>query len=208
MFISKIYLDNRKQATAKALYNRGIMHGTLEGCFKGERQHPLWRVEKKGNRFFVLVISKDAPDFSSLVDQLGDERVLPQTKLYDNYLENGIRQGDLMHFRLTANPTIKKDGKRIPLNMKRTENHDYCAADWLRDRLSFHGAELISGEISAFEKHRIIRNQKMITLVSADFDGELKVVDRDKFVDALKNGIGHGKAYGCGMITVMRIMAG
>lgn len=208
MYISKIYLDNRKQATTKALYNRGIMHSTLEGCFDGGRQHPLWRVEKIGGRFIMLVISRDAPDFSSLVGQIGDERVMPQTKSYDNYLENGVRQGDLMRFRLTANPTIKKDGKRIPLNMKRTENHDYCATDWLRDRLNDHGAELISGEISVFEKHKIRRNQKTITLVSADFDGELKVVDRDKFVDALKNGIGHGKAYGCGMITVMRIMAG
>jgi len=39
---------------------------------------------------------------------------------------------------------------------------------------------------------------------SVDFTGELKVIDVDKFNDALFNGIGRSKAFGCGLLMVRR----
>ena len=204
MYISQVFLDTRKHDTARALYNRNIMHGALERCFEGERQHPLWRIDKRAGIYLVLVVSKTVPDFTNFISQFGVSGIQPQTKSYDAFLTSGIRQGEIMRFHITANPTIKKNGKRIPLNLKRTEHQKYCASDWIKDRLLNHGAELITVDISAFESHKIRSEQKNIVMVSADFDGYLKVIDRDKFEDALKNGIGHGKAYGCGMLSVMK----
>lgn len=204
MYISRVYLDRRRHTTAKALYNRNILHGALEQCFVGERQHPLWRIDEVGNNICLLVLSREAPNFASFVEQFGVSGMQAQTKSYDAFLEHGIMQGEIMRFRITVNPTIKKDGKRIPLNMNRTEKQQYCASDWLRDRLIKNGAELIRGDISNYRRNKINNGQKNITLVSADFDGYIKIIDREKFVLALANGIGHGKAYGCGMISVMR----
>lgn len=44
---------------------------------------------------------------------------------------------------------------------------------------------------------------KTITLVRAQYDGVLKVIDPDALRHALVNGIGHGKAFGCGLLTLV-----
>lgn len=43
---------------------------------------------------------------------------------------------------------------------------------------------------------------KPIKLVTAQFDGVLQVSDADRLRHALTQGIGHGKAFGCGLITL------
>lgn len=204
MFISQVYIDTRKHETAKAMYNRNIMHGAIERCFEGERQHPLWRIDRISGMFSILIVSRNEPNFEDFVQKFGVSGIQPQTKSYDDFLEKVIQHDEIMRFHMTANPTIKRNGKRIPLNMKRTNTYGYCASDWLCDRLKKNGAELISGDISSFEKYKIKREKSIITMVAADFDGFIRITDKDKFVYALTNGIGHGKAYGCGMISVMR----
>jgi CRISPR system Cascade subunit CasE len=204
MFISQVYMDKGKRDTARALYNRNILHGAIERCFHGDRQHPLWRIDDKGDKVVLLVVSCEKPDFTSFVTQFGFVEAEPQTKSYDRFLENGINQGETLHFHITANPTIKKNGKRIPLNRNSTEIQNYCAYDWIRDRLKNNGAELINGNVSAYRKYKAKKDDNMITFVSADFDGVLRVKDREKFVSALIHGIGHEKAYGCGLLTVAR----
>jgi CRISPR system Cascade subunit CasE len=39
--------------------------------------------------------------------------------------------------------------------------------------------------------------------MSVTFEGTLTVTDAEKFVEALKSGIGREKAYGHGMMTIM-----
>lgn len=206
MFVSQVFLNQRKRETARALYNRNILHGALERCFEGGRQHPLWRVDDLGHgRMRLLVLSHDIPDFTSFMEQFGMEGIQPQTKPYDAFLENAIKQGGEMRFFITANPVIKKNGKRVPLTLCRTKNQDYCATDWIRDRMLSAGAEIIQSNISNYGCHVIKKGKEYrpITLLTADFEGYIKIIDREKFVSALVNGIGHGKAYGCGLISVM-----
>ena len=204
MYISMVCLDKRKHETAQALYNRNILHGAIEQCFEGDRQHPLWRIDNVNGRLYVMVVSHDIPDFTSFMQQFGDFWVSPQTKAYDEFLQRGIKNDTVMRFKCTCNPTIKKDGKRIPLNAVKTSNQPYCAEDWLKDRLHMNGAEVLDSRMIRFEMHKIKRSSKSINLVAAEYEGYLRVADADKFVKALTNGIGHGKAYGCGLISVAR----
>ena len=44
-----------------------------------------------------------------------------------------------------------------------------------------------------------------MTLLTVTYEGVLEVTDAAAFREALTNGIGRGKAYGMGMMTVMRI---
>lgn len=203
MYISRIFLDGRKHDTARAMYNRGIFHGAIENCFTGDRQHPLWRIDKSEGRLSVMIVSKDEPNLNMFYKQFGVDGVLPQTKDYDLFLKKGFHTNDILKFHLTANPTIKKNNKRIPLNMNKTENVPYCAMDWLVDRLKGKGAEVLSAQISSYESHKITGNNKKITLAAATYDGVLKVTDESEFAKLLSQGVGHGKAYGCGMISVM-----
>ena len=43
-------------------------------------------------------------------------------------------------------------------------------------------------------------------LREATYEGVLTVTDVDKFKELLCNGIGRGKAYGMGLLTVMRLV--
>jgi len=44
-----------------------------------------------------------------------------------------------------------------------------------------------------------------MTFSSVVFEGRLKVVDRVLFLESIKNGIGSGKAYGFGLLSVAKI---
>ena len=207
MYISQIVLDTRKRDTARALYNREILHGALENCFIGERQHPLWRLDISGGRTSILMVSKDIPELTSFVSQFGDIMYPAQTKPYDVFLESIVKENSLLRFRTTINPTIKKNGKRVPLNANRTENQPYCASDWLNDRLSVNGAKLVKCILTRYDLHKIHANEKKtVTLVSAEYDGYLRVKDVAGFRHILTDGLGHGKAYGCGLVSVMRAL--
>lgn len=204
MYISRVFLDKNKHETAKALYNRNILHGAVESCFEGERQHPLWRIDRINSEWTLLLVSRDIPDFSHFYRQFGREGKCPQIKEYDNFANSIARKDAVLRFRLSANPVVKKDNTRVPLNLKRTEKQPYCVEDWLEDRIKANGAEVISFDVSDYQKHIIKNKENRITLSIAAFDGSLKITDPDIFTHALFAGIGHGKAYGCGLITVMR----
>ena len=62
MYLTKINLDLNKQETAKAFYDRGRFHSLIESGFPGERQHPLWRLEKDGRGCSILLLSRDIPN--------------------------------------------------------------------------------------------------------------------------------------------------
>lgn len=49
--------------------------------------------------------------------------------------------------------------------------------------------------------------QRCITLITARYDGLLEVTDVDALRHALKNGIGHGKGFGCGLLTLAPVDA-
>ena len=46
------------------------------------------------------------------------------------------------------------------------------------------------------------RGTGTVTLTTATYDGALDIVDADAFRRTLTRGIGHGKAYGCGLLTI------
>ncbi len=203
MYLSRIILDGRKHKTAQAIYNRGILHGAIERCFEGKRKKNLWRLDQNGSNIFLMMVSEDKPSFDSFCEQFAINGMQAEIKQYDPYID-GLQNGDVLRFRLTANPTIKKDKKRIPLNRERTKNQSYCAADWLIDRMKNNGAEVQMVQISKYDNYKISYNGKKITLAEAIYDGSLKITDISLFSSAVRNGIGHGKAYGCGLLTVMK----
>ena len=47
--------------------------------------------------------------------------------------------------------------------------------------------------------------RKQVTLRNVQFDGVLQVTDTSALRDALTQGIGKGKAYGCGLMTLRRL---
>ena len=48
------------------------------------------------------------------------------------------------------------------------------------------------------------RNAHQVSLYTVTYEGILKITDVGLFRETLLKGIGRGKAYGCGMLTVAR----
>ena len=49
------------------------------------------------------------------------------------------------------------------------------------------------------------QEKAQIALNIVDISGVLSVTDADAFADAVRNGIGRGRAFGCGMLLLRRI---
>ena len=197
MYLTKVNLDLYKRETNIAIYNREILHSMIENCFSGERQHPLWRLEKTMSGYSILMLSHSIPNLTSLENRVGQGD--GKTINYDPYLKRVCENGRILNFRISVNPVVTKDGKRIPLNLRRTENYEYCAEDWFRSHMKMYGAEILSME---YVDAGIMRIKNKGRLFKVTYQGMLRVEDANKIHELLEHGLGHGKAYGCGMLSV------
>jgi CRISPR system Cascade subunit CasE len=87
--------------------------------------------------------------------------------------------------------------------------------DWLERRAERSGFRLVTRElhgqdnrietavrVDGYAKHR--DEYRHISFSTVDFTGELEVTDATAFRKSLFNGIGHAKAFGCGLLLVRR----
>lgn len=86
-------------------------------------------------------------------------------------------------------------------------------ADWLLGTdekegvAARHGFAVLddSLQVDAYLQHRFPRREaKPISLSTVDLSGVLQVLDAERFRRALLGGVGHGKAFGCGLLLVRR----
>ena len=195
MYLSRIDIDSSSPSARKALASPEVMHAIIEKCFETSERN-LWRID--GLR--LLVVSTALPSYPEAALQLGE---LPVSKDYDPFLSK-IIEGNIYCFRLTANPvhSIKmSSGERGKVLAHVTISQQI---DWLGKKAEKFGCK--PKQFSITESGFVIfrRQGKQVTLKLATFEGNLIVTDRELFVAALTGGVGRGKAYGAGMLTVMR----
>lgn len=210
MYISRVEINPRLRACRQALSSPQRLHAMIESSYPAsltsntEHRH-LWRLDKIGYSLFILVVSPDRPDFTHLIEQIGwpASGQIWETKDYDHFLGR-IDAGQQWHFRLRANPTQ---------SVKNTDNRNErgkivpCSTidgqkNWLLSRIAKHGASLIGFELVNREVSQFTRDGKVVTLNVATFEGVLTVVTPELLREALTNGIGRAKAYGCGLLTL------
>ena len=71
MYLSRVELDLTRRSTMEALAAPQKLHGAVESVFAGERRRRLWRLDRLGERLYLLLLSEDAPDLSGVVEQFG-----------------------------------------------------------------------------------------------------------------------------------------
>ena len=204
MYLSRIAIDPKNQQTMRALDNPEILHGMVEACFSGERNRNLWRLDDLNGLTYLLLLSPQEPDFTPLQSQIGMSGSSGETRDYQPLLDR-IQEGSIWRFRLTANPveSIPQPGKpRGKLKAITIAAHQ---RDWLIRQGKQHGFLLAPGQFDVVSSEwRVFRNKgRNLTILSASFEGILTVTDIDRFKSALQTGIGRGKAYGMGLMTVM-----
>lgn len=205
-------LDVGKRATRKALLSPSIFHGAVEASFAGGRERRLWRVDVLQGKYYLLLLSDQIPCLSHMAKQFGMEGSGEpwQTKSYDTLLEQ-IETGSVWQFRLTANPTksvkFPEPGRRGTVCAHITPEYQL---KWLLDRCEPHGFSVDPGEVLVTEGqwqrfYKGDQRKKPVSLLAVTFTGILTVTDEMCFRKTLMDGIGRGKAFGMGLLTVIRL---
>lgn len=207
MYLTQMRLDINNRRTLSALASPAKLHGAVESAFSGQRQRNLWRIDSRGAQNYLLILSGEKPDLTQAAQQFAPPGETWQTKDYTQLL-NRISQGSRWQFRLCANPTYSVPagpGQRGRVCAHSTPEHQ---AAWLERQSERHGFVLKKDEFavmkSVWYRFRKGNTGKNVTFLAVTYEGYLEVRDPELFCRMLCSGIGHGKAYGAGLMTLVR----
>jgi CRISPR system Cascade subunit CasE len=220
MLLHRIQLDPRCREARRDLSDPYQLHSTLCRAFsapdeKCRKNAFLWRLEPETDSTTcprILVQSRAMPDWKAigidgwLVEADAPLDLMERLKLKD------VKQGKRFRFRLRANPSVTRNGKRQGL--LRLEDQE----QWLISKGKLHGFDLprlasfVLSETTLMRCDVHVSHEQMlrgkqhtgngIRIFSVLFDGVLTVVDPAAFSKAIETGIGHGKALGLGLLSV------
>ncbi len=209
MYLTRMELDTRKRNTMKALFSPNLLHGAIEAAFSGERLRKLWRIDHLGSHCYILILSERKPQMEHAAEQFGisNTEKMWETKEYSKLLER-IKDGTIWHFRLTANPTKSCKNEYGVRGTVHAHITPYYQKKWLLDRCEKNGFAIKEDEVivtqSQWQRFYKGAERRKVTILSVTYEGTLIVTDTERFQKALVNGIGRGKAYGMGMLTVVK----
>lgn len=207
MFLSKITLNASHPQARKDLSSAYEMHRTLSRVFAVCDNTPparfLWRQE--------VTRSWDASEVDLLVQATvpGQWGVLQHwpgyvareqaDKAVD--LQTLVREGAHYRFRLRANPTVTRSGKRYGLKAEADQHA------WLVRQGQRLGFDVLACERSGSDQlsARQPRAGGIITVQAVTFDGVLAATDEAALRAALVSGVGHAKALGLGLLSLAPI---
>ena len=206
MYLSQVELDPRNRETLRALNVPRRLHGAVEAAFTGPRTRRLWRLDRRASRLWLLILSEESPELSGIVAQFGPPNGTAETRDYALLLAR-VAEGTVWRFRLAANPikNVKVAGGRGIVRNHVTVSQQ---EQWLAERAPKHGFALepdgfhvVDARWIAFDK---AAGGNRVRIHAVTFEGLLRVTDAALFREALTRGIGRGKAYGLGLLTIMR----
>lgn len=200
MFLSKLILNPTSREARRDLANPYDLHRTLARAFAPDEQTAperfLWRLEPTANwqQPQLLVQSQTAGNWRPLRDLPYYLQGEVQEKCVEP--EQWLEPARTYRFRLQANPTVTRDGKRRGL----CKEEEQLA--WLARQGERHGfiplQALVSG--SAMQQGR--KGDSRLSVLTATFEGYLKVNETPLLLAALQGGIGPAKSLGCGLLSL------
>ena len=194
-------------------------HNHVHGKRTGEQSF-LFRIDTRAGANPVIVVqSAIKPDWDYAFHNAKHLLAAPhQIKPYDPHFQNG----QLLIFRLLANPTRKKDkenrpedrnnwGRRVPVRRNEIEA-------WLTSRAGRYGFNVESldnvqtGYVVAFKGERengdsevaddVETEGRLKRFFYARYEGKLRVTGPDSIRSAILQGIGPAKGFGFGLLSL------
>jgi CRISPR-associated protein Cas6/Cse3/CasE subtype I-E len=108
--------------------------------------------------------------------------------------------GERRLFRLTASPTVSRNGKKTRL----PPGDRPARVAWLARRSDEYGFELVGEPTVIWRSVKLVRQGKPIIRESARFEGMLQVTNAERLETALEHGIGRSHAFGFGLLRLFR----
>lgn len=225
MYLTKLELNARHKDARRDLANPYEMHKTIRRAYGDTEDRILFRVEpnEKGISQTVLVQSITAPDWRFLER----ERFGYVYQLNSKAFDPQFVAGQYLLFSLIANPTRKerrkeenKNGRRVSL-IKGVEGSEEAhkqtcieglLKEWIQQKGDQNGFQVLDVDaktnwLSATKQEdgKAIARKQDIPHFAVHYKGLLKVSDPEALKAALASGIGSGKAFGFGLLTVSKV---
>lgn len=202
MRLTRLWLDPLAAQARRDLADPYDMHRTLVRAFVvDETQTPprfLWRLEASSTwRDPQLIVQSNQPGNWTWMNEMSGYLKKPvETKAVaiDTLLKPDAR----CRFRLLANPTVTRNGKRYGLTSEEAQ------LAWLSRQGERWGFHVEMALVTASDKLVSRKGQVRIQLQRALFEGILRARDVTALADAVQAGIGPGKAFGCGLLSLAR----
>lgn len=206
MYLSRLQLNPLHPQARRDLSSAYELHRSLTRAFAVDASTPpprfLWRREAEHSGLpgtTVLVQAAQAAAWDKLHD--GDDGAGYFQAVHGNKpvdLPDLVQEGRHYRFRLLANPTVTRGGKRFGVH------DDERRHGWLKRQGERHGFSLVEAVRGASGRLRVRqgRHDASITLDTVLFDGVLRAIDAAILRQAWCGGIGPGKALGLGMLSL------
>jgi len=213
MYLSQLTLNPLSRRVQSELASPYEMHRSLMRSFPDDlgpgQERVLFRVDQNRRTGMVslLVQSLTPPDWSWLAEPNSRGYLLPMdepnptTKPFDP----SFRLGQVLAFRLRANPTKKlslgRNNKRVGLYRESEQ------LQWLFRKAEAGGFEILGvrtrqeGRVRSVI-HRGDKATYSLNLLAVTFDGFLRVTDPENLLRTVKSGIGSGKSFGFGLLSL------
>jgi CRISPR system Cascade subunit CasE len=174
-----------------------------------EKRTFLYRIDKKPEGIEILLLSEKVPTrFPRPWHVI--------TKPFEPNFQKGQRLGFRMRMASTYDkPVAGQRGQRMDLVMScyadrggaitQSEAAQIAAERWLNSRAESAGFRLTEVTASGYTRHVLRKRGHPFTVPMMDLDGQLEVVDPEKFIQNLGSGFGKEKFAGCGMMLVRKV---
>ncbi|MGW0734433.1 type I-E CRISPR-associated protein Cas6/Cse3/CasE [Streptomyces sp. NPDC002851] len=209
LWLTRILLDPRSPDVRRDLASATALHQTLMRLFPDDlglhaRQTAgvLFRLEEQAETRTILMQSILEPRLENLPLRYGNALSKPLTPLLTH-----LQSGTPIRYRITANairrlgknPTTPngRPGQYLPL-------HGADAEEWWHRQSATCGITLHTVLATSLPSARGTRtpDKRRILHARTRFDGTGTVTDPQQLAERIRTGIGRGKSYGCGMLSV------
>ena len=205
LYLSLLTLNPRSRQAQSELRDPYQLHRTLSKAFGDSREAQqearcLFRIEESDRGIRVLMQSHQVPVWGNLTASADYFASSPIVKPFNPL----VITGRVLGFRLLANPTkrlaIKTEGKKLGDRVGLYREEEQLA--WLARKAAENGFEVLTVRTCREEKQACQTRARRATFSSVQFDGVLRVTDAASLRSALEGGIGAGKGFGFGLLSL------
>lgn len=190
----------------------------------------LYRHNEEESAHSILVQSAVLPDWRQLDNE--SEGSTAQMRTFD---PQKLQAGTRLRFFVRANPVVERKGysdktsrrivvgskldyvaNKIGVEVKKLDDREQRLTAWIERKGAEGGFAIERDELTrpllmiAPNHDYVIRRSRdrksdPMTFTGVDFEGILRITDAEAFAKTLQGGIGRGKAFGFGLVTVAKV---
>jgi len=180
--VYSLYDDVRDEAAKAASTTSGILFADQGGNFSGRK---------------ILLLADRAPT-ERIAGIYGQVQSRP---IYPGFLDHSTYR-----FKVIVNPTRRDNTSRKLVPVKGRE----AIGQWFCQRAEHGWGFQVAAKSMQVERVNVLqfkdKHQHPVTLAQAHVQGQLRVTDPERFRHSFCQGIGRGRAFGCGLLQIVPVI--